>query len=306
MNGHRLPPSPSHTATVLHELQLHGYRPGSDEPDPRPLPDARQLAGAIDDLFDALAGSLQETRIEPDLEDLLWSLVNIFHRSALRTGDELDGNEQDQKRLQQEQDGSEIRSVELERATAEGISLVERRDVFEFMRDRAADLFEIHTGSTWRPRTGSMLHHKALTASLIDSRDFLAARERAETQTLLPEGAKIAFTGGNSCNDVTAIWAALDRVHNKHPDMVLLHGGSPKGAERIASCWARQRKVTEIAFKPDWNRHAKAAPFRRNDAMLEILPIGVIVFPGTGIQDNLADKAQKLGIPVMDFRGKEA
>ena len=92
MNGHRLPPSPSHTATVLHELQLHGYRPGSDEPDPRPLPDARHLVGAIDDLFDALAGSLQETRIEPDLEDLLWSLVNIFHRSALRTGDELDTN----------------------------------------------------------------------------------------------------------------------------------------------------------------------------------------------------------------------
>jgi hypothetical protein len=30
--------------------------------------------------------------------------------------------------------------------------------------------------------------------------------------------------------------------------------------------------------------------------MLDVLPIGVIVFPGTGIQDNLADKARKLGI----------
>jgi hypothetical protein len=28
------------------------------------------------------------------------------------------------------------------------------------------------------------------------------------------------------------------------------------------------------------------------------LPIGVIVFPGSGIQENLADKARKLGIPV--------
>ncbi len=45
----------------------------------------------------------------------------------------------------------------------------------------------------------------------------------------------------------------------------------------------------------------KAAPFKRNDAMLEVLPIGVIVFPGTGIQDNLADKAKKLGIPVWKF-----
>ena len=31
------------------------------------------------------------------------------------------------------------------------------------------------------------------------------------------------------------------------------------------------------------------------------MPIGVIVFPGTGIQDNLADKARKLGIPVYRF-----
>ena len=35
--------------------------------------------------------------------------------------------------------------------------------------------------------------------------------------------------------------------------------------------------------------------------MLAIMPIGVLVFPGTGIQDNLADKARKLGIPVYRF-----
>jgi hypothetical protein len=32
--------------------------------------------------------------------------------------------------------------------------------------------------------------------------------------------------------------------------------------------------------------------------MLEVLPIGVMVFPGTGIQGNLADKAKKHGLPV--------
>ena len=83
--------------------------------------------------------------------------------------------------------------------------------------------------------------------------------------------------------------------------MVLLQVGSPKGAERIAVCWADNRKVTQIAFKPDWTRHTKAAPFKRNDQMLTALPIGVIVFPGTGIQDNLADKAKRFGIPVWRF-----
>ncbi|MDO8884462.1 hypothetical protein [Pseudotabrizicola sp.] len=48
-------------------------------------------------------------------------------------------------------------------------------------------------------------------------------------------------------------------------------------------------------------KHAKAAPFKRNDAMLEVLPVGVLVFPGNGIQENLADKAKKLGIPVLKF-----
>ena len=88
--------------------------------------------------------------------------------------------------------------------------------------------------------------------------------------------------------------------------MVLLHGGSPKGAERIATRWADHRKVPQIAFKPDWTRHAKAAPFKRNDQILEVLPIGVMVFPGTGIQDNLADKARssvsRFGSSVMAAR----
>jgi hypothetical protein len=45
----------------------------------------------------------------------------------------------------------------------------------------------------------------------------------------------------------------------------------------------------------------RIAAFKRNDQMLDVLPIGVMVFPGTGIQENLADKARKLGIPVWKF-----
>lgn len=292
----------SPTASLLAELQLYGHRPFQDEPDPRPLPEERKVRGALADIFDALVSSLEDTRLEPDLDDLLWSTVNLFHRAADRIERELDDNEQAQKRSQREQDGSEIRSVELERLLVEGLTLIERRNAFELMRDQAADLFETHTGSVWRPRSGSMVNHKALTSAMVDSRDFLAARRRAETEVMLPSGPKIAFTGGNDFNDHVRIWDALDKVHAKHPGMVLLHGGSPKGAERIAACWADNRKVTQVAFKPDWTRHAKAAPFKRNDQLLEVLPIGVVVFPGSGISDNLADKAKKLGIPLLDFR----
>jgi hypothetical protein len=139
-----------------------------------------------------------------------------------------------------------------------------------------------------------------MTAAMIDSRDFIAAKRRAETEIMLPAGPKIAFSGGDS-TDHKLIWAKLDQIHAKHRDMVLMHGGSPKGAEKIAARWADTRKVPQIAFKPDWTKHAKAAPFKRNDQMLAVMPIGVIIFPGTGIQDNLGDKARKMGIPVYRF-----
>lgn len=291
----------SATDHVLAELQLYGHRPFQDEPDPRPLPEARTIAGAIADIFDALIVALGDTRLEPDLEDLLWSTVNLFHRAVARIERELDDNEQAQRRGQREQDGSEIRAAALESLTAEGATLLERRNCMEFFRDQAAEHFEHHTGSSWRPRSGSMVNHRTLTAAMIDSRDFLAAKRRTETEVMLPPGPKIAFTGGLDFNDHRLIWDTLDKVHAKHPNMVLLHGGSPKGAERIAARWADHRKVPQIAFRPDWTKHAKAAPFKRNDEMLAILPLGVIVFPGTGIQDNLADKARRLGIPVWRF-----
>lgn len=34
---------------------------------------------------------------------------------------------------------------------------------------------------------------------------------------------------------------------------------------------------------------------------MTVIPIGVIVFPVTGIQDNLADKVRKLDIQVCRF-----
>ena len=291
----------SPTDHVLTELQLYGHRPFQDDPDPRPLPEAQTITGAVVDIFDALVSTLTDTRLEPDLEELLWSTVNLFHRATGRIERELDANEQEQRRSQKEQNGSEVRSVELERLVAEGLTLIERRNSLELFRDQAADRFEVHTGSAWRPRTGSMVNHRALTAAMIDSRDFLAARRRADTELLVPAGPKIAFTSGADFNDHRLISSMLDKVRVKHPDMVLLHGGSPTGAERIAARWADTRKVTHIPFKPDWTRHAKAAPFKRNDQMLGIMPIGVIIFPGTGIQDNLADKARKMGIPVYRF-----
>ncbi len=144
---------------------------------------------------------------------MLWSTVNLFHRAIDRIGRELDDNEQAQQKSQREQNGSEVRSVELERLTAEGITMIERRNSMELFRDQAAERFEVHTGSPWRPRSGSSVNHRTLTAAMIDSRDFLAAKRRAETEVMLPAGPKIALTGGLDFNDHRLIWDRLDKVH---------------------------------------------------------------------------------------------
>jgi hypothetical protein len=287
---------------LIDSLELHGYQPSGHEPDPRPLPDPDLVAGAISDLFDILGGVLHDTGLEPDLDDLLWHLTDLFHKKAARAQRQLDDNEDRQRKSQEEQDGSEVRSVELESLLAQGEALLERRAAFEHMRDLAAEHYEAETGSAWRPRAGSLVNHQHMTAAMIDSRDFIAARRRADTELLLPKGPKIAFSGGADYTDHKLIWAMLDKVLAKHSDMVLIHGGTPKGAEKAAACWADHRKVTQIAFKPDWAADGKAAPFKRNDRMLEIVPAGVIVFPGSGITANLADKAKRLGIPVLDHR----
>ena len=289
--------STSPTAHVIEELELYGYRPAEGEADPRITPEDTAIQGAVADIFDALISTMADTSLDFDLDEIMWSTVNTFHRAVERIERKLDDNEQAQKRLQREQDGSEVKSVQLETLIGIGQNLIERRDSMETFRDIAADLFLRSTGTPWSPRSGSRVKHRQMTSAMIDSRDFLAAKRWADNEVLLPAGPKIAFSGGDT-TDHRLIWDRLDQVHAKHPDMVLLHGGSPKGAERIAATWADNRKVPQVAFKPDWTKHAKAAPFKRNDRMLEAMPIGVIIFPGTGIQENLADKARKMGISV--------
>lgn len=88
-----------------------------------------------------------------------------------------------------------MKSVELERLIADGPTLIERQSTFELTRDQAAEHYERHVGKTWLPRSGSKVNHRNLTSAMIDSRDFLMAKKRAEQEVLLPPGPKIVVTG---------------------------------------------------------------------------------------------------------------
>ncbi len=147
---------PHHTSSptdhLLQELQLYGYRPFENEPDPRPLPEATRVTGAIADIFDALIATLMDTRLEPDLDDLLWSNRQSLpprlppDLNAIWTITSKDSAAFSANRRQR----CEVRRTGA--LTAEGQTHLESpRSAFELIRYQAADHFERHTGSSWRP-----------------------------------------------------------------------------------------------------------------------------------------------------------
>lgn len=76
------------------------------------------------------------------------------------------------------------------------MTLIERRNCMDMMGDHTATKFVHHTGSAWHPPTGSMVNRQHLTAALIDSRDFLAAKRRAETEVMLPRAPRSPSPAG--------------------------------------------------------------------------------------------------------------
>ena len=155
------------------------------------------------------------------------------------------------------------------------------------MRDAVAEQYRAETGDTWRPRHGSHASQTGkLTSASIDARDFMRARKDRETRAHLPEGTLVAIAGGKDVADPAAVIARLDQAKAKCANIVLAHGGGP-GVERIAARWAERNGIDQVVCKPDWNAHGRAAPFRRNEELLNLLPKGVIAFPGSGITDNL-------------------
>ena len=88
----------------------------------------------------------------------------------------------------------------------------------------------------------------------------------------------MAVAGGKQIGDPDSVTAMLDKAKTKYADIVLVHGGGP-GVEKIAARWAERHSVHQIVCKPDWTAHGRAAPFRRNDDLLNLLPKGLIAFP---------------------------
>ena len=291
----------SATAAICEQAQLFGATPERGEFDPREVWDEDDATAAVSEAFRIVAEGVAPDgfQLADERESLLWGFVHMLDAQVRRLDRAVDRLSPELRDLQSAQDGTEVKSRELELVTDRARNLGDRRDAFEQMRDALAGQYRAETGETWRPRHGSHVSQTGkLTAASIDARDFMRARKDRETRAHLPEGTLVAIAGGKDVRDPGAVIARLDNVKAKYDDIILAHGGGP-GVERIAARWAERNGVHQVVCKPDWTRHKRAAPFRRNEELLNLLPKGVIAFPGSGITDNLVDRARQLGIPVQ-------
>ncbi|MBE9109316.1 DUF2493 domain-containing protein [Nodosilinea sp. LEGE 07298] len=285
----------SATAIYTAYAELYGIR---EDITALPLPDKELASNGITEMLELMFSLLVDSSLEPDTGDLLWQLVQVLHRQAQRCERESDSNADKQRELQDAQDGSEVKAVSLEEALTMGHFLQERQAFYEGLRDHAADVYEGLTGKAWLPRSGSKGSRSPISAAVVDSRAFLHAQQQAKQQANLPAGVRVVVSGGKQATH-QQIWAILDKVKAKHGEIVLLHGGGD-GVEHLAALWAKNRQVAQVMFRPDWNKHGRAAPFKRNDAMLRQAPQGVIVIaPDSGIHQQLIREATQQGLRLM-------
>lgn len=211
------------------------------------------------------------TCLAGDADDLLRGLVNTFHFMHKRRERDLDRRAQTIKRIIRERDFSEVQDEQLQCAQIEVEKLEQRERAIEEFRDIAAEIHDTMTGAVWTPPSGSRVSRNTTTAAVLEAKEWLHARQRRKDRQIAHDGPVVLFSGSTEYINVEAVWSKLDRIHRRHPDMVLVHTGWDKGGDKIAVDWAAHRGVPSVAFKPDWKRYPKhVAPFKRLDAMIAI------------------------------------
>ena len=109
----------SPTAMACEQAALFGATPGPDEFDNREIWNEDEALSGIEEAIHILAGVVAPdgTQLSDERESLLWGFVNALHAQVQRLDRGIDKIAPEMKDLQREQDGSEIKSCELERLT---------------------------------------------------------------------------------------------------------------------------------------------------------------------------------------------
>lgn len=283
-----------------------------EEVRPHPTQDALiQLGQALmTELLDLVAGTALE-----DVQTLLAeSLIGGFHSAAGRIERDADKARDRMRWLERDFDGSEAADAELQEATARARALDVAQAAVELIRDAASEVLTISTGEVWTAWRGTRRGTR-LTAAQIEAKQALRAIEARKRSEAEPGGPVVAFRAAptaTTAEDAGRIFDALNWALGEWPDMALATTGA-KGAEKLAIQWSRQKGVTLVLARADFDRHGKAAPFRANDEMMALEPVCCLTLARSvresagqpfGPALNLGQRAMELGVRHLAIRPK--
>ena len=271
-----------------------------EEPTSADMPDEQQARACVEQMPGDLFTLLADTRLAPLAPRIAWGMVHSFHKVAHYLAAQEDDAARELGELARISDPSEIHAAQIEDKQRLCQSLHEAMAAIECMRDHAAEVYRVETGRPWSA-TGGSRTSRALTASQIEARDFLAARAQERREAHAPSGPLVVVSGGSNWTEIDAIWNRLDLIHARIPAMVLATTAQTKGADLIAARWAGARGVPSVHFRLE-RRHGNRAAFKRNEQLVSLRPVEAIICEGSGIQANLAQRCRAAGVPLTIYR----
>jgi hypothetical protein len=277
--------------------------------DPRPYPQDEALHQLGHALMNEVLDLVTETALEDFSGLVCEALIGAFHSAAGRIERDADRARDTLGGLVRDFDGSEILDVEIQEATRKARAADVATLALEIIRDAAAASYTASTGEVWNPWKGTVRASRT-TAAQIEARDAIRAARANKHAAASPGTTIVAFRAApqaDTVEDANRIFDALNWARSRWPDMALATSGA-KGGEKLAIKWAKQKNVTLVLAKADFDRNGRAAPFRANDEMLDLEPVCVLTLANTlnaergkslspfGPALNLAQKAGERGV----------
>lgn len=111
---------------------------------------------------------------------------------------------------------------------------------------------------------------------------------------------RVLVCGGRDFNDRAYLFAVLDHYITQTGGFECVIQGAARGADTLAGEWADERGVRGLPFPADWEANGRAAGPIRNARMLrEGRPSVVVAFPGGRGTDDMIQRSERAGVPVI-------
>ncbi|WP_298938005.1 DUF2493 domain-containing protein [uncultured Ruegeria sp.] len=293
------------SATVYDQIELFGLTETDDD---LPIPNDDELrTDLMQRTFDALFEGMTGTGLHREIEPIAHGLASLIFRRRNAIQKQLSDTSDSLRGLIRAADGSEVLETQMDELQRKADRFSDLLDALDIMAETAAQCYEQQTGAAFLPaangRTSRLAH---LTGTVFEAHKWLEAHEREQAAQFEIEGTPLAIAGDRDWMDHEYVWATLDKIRGRFKEtfateLILYHKADKKGVDAIAAAWARNRKVPQVTFQPNWRAFGNSAGFKAIDQMLDTpKPLGgVVIFGKTGIALNLADKAERKGIKAM-------